>query len=93
MLAYKAARRPYKKIQGGQKIDWISTIHKHFKELNTELTNAERIAHDNDANSQQVSWEAALCKRSDLGSQKSGLMNIDDKDMLHTRSGQVIIGT
>ena len=54
VLANKEAGKPYKKIQGGQVINWISTIRRHFKELNMELADAERIAHYRDAYSKLI---------------------------------------
>ena len=52
--AYRETIRPYKKTQGGQKIIWISTIRRDFKELNIESIDVERIAHNRDAYNQLI---------------------------------------
>ena len=53
-LAYQEARRPYKKTQGGQRTNWLSTVRRDFKELNIELKDAENIAHKRDEYSQLI---------------------------------------
>ena len=97
-LAYAEARRPYKKSQGGQRINWITTIRKDFKQLKLELTDAEKLAHDKDTYSQLIGSAMAqthtpsLRKRSELGSQKSGRTREDDDDDENTLVCLVIKG-
>ena len=56
-LAYSEERRPYKKIQRGQKVNWISTIRIYI-----ELTDAERIARNIITDSQLVGDLRLTCQ-------------------------------
>ena len=45
-LAFAEARRPYKKIKGGQPTTWLSTVSKDLKNINITIKEASKIAQD-----------------------------------------------
>ena len=47
-LALAEVTRPYKRVRGGQKTTWLSTLKKDFESLNTTITDAKKITHDRD---------------------------------------------
>ena len=53
--ALAEARKPYKKISGGQPTTWLSTIKKDFSEMNYNLKEAFEIAYDRDIYTKLVS--------------------------------------
>ena len=52
--ALAEARKPYKKISGGQPTIWLSTIKKDFSEMTYNLKEAFEIAYDRDIYTQLV---------------------------------------
>ena len=53
-LALAEARKPYKKVCGGQKTSWLSTIAKDFKKVGKTISEAANIAHDRDSYAQLI---------------------------------------
>ena len=53
-LVAAEARKPYKKINGGQPTTWLSRIKKDFSEMNYTLKEAFEIAYDRDMYTQLV---------------------------------------
>ena len=63
--ALAEARKPYKKISGGQTTTWLSTLKKYYSELNYNLKEAFEIAYDRDIYTQHVCRAVARSHQAD----------------------------